>query len=646
MPSRAAAALAAQTLRIDGIGMAAATIDDFRSLVQKSGLLTDEQLEAFLAKSPPVADEPSALAHALTAAGLLTAWQRDKLLQGRYKGFFLGKYRILAQLGAGAMGTVFLAEHKVMRHKVAIKVLARRLVGKSAYIRRFEQEARAAAAVNHPRVVRAYDFDCAGDVYFLVMEFAEGEDLQKIVSRDGVLPIHVAAQCVRQTAEGLSAAHAAGLVHRDIKPSNLLVDTGGNVRILDLGLARLVDESEPSLTLVQEAKMIGTVDFLAPEQARNSHHIDHRADLYSLGCTLYFLLSGQPPFNDGTLTQRVIEHQSKLPVDIRLRRKDCPAELALICHRLLAKSPDERFQSAQEVVDALEDWLDRCEGRASGGSAMIDAGKSLDDLTPLPDADELSIHDQAETSATLETDAAGASSKGSDRRPSPAADELTLADEAHVFSAPPPPVSPSRGGSSKSSAVRAPAASGIGKRSPGTSGIGKGAGQSGIGRGAAAGSSAIGKAGGSSVRKQPPAAPAPPPAAADFGDLPPPLTSQDSLLQLLSEELPDALVSTAPPASQSLLDPLGRSADDIAAANHPLPAADRRAGAMSPPAATPGAWQRLQNLVAEEGPGGISYSLWFLVAAGMLLGVIVCWIGFSYASSTQAPDVIENRREN
>jgi serine/threonine-protein kinase len=228
--------------------MPVATTDDFVATLRRSGLLTDEQIDGFLAQPLTSPDDPAALSQSLLDANLLTAWQRDKLLEGRHKGFFLGKYRILSQLGAGAMGSVFLAEHKLMRHKVAIKVLARRLLGKDAYIRRFEQEARAAAAVNHPRVVRAFDFDCAGETYYLVMEYAEGEDLQKIVLRDGVLPIAVAARCIQQTAEGLSAAHAAGLVHRDIKPSNLLVDQAGNVRILDLGLARIIDESEPSLT--------------------------------------------------------------------------------------------------------------------------------------------------------------------------------------------------------------------------------------------------------------------------------------------------------------------------------------------------------------------------------------------------------------
>ncbi|MDX1948486.1 MAG: serine/threonine-protein kinase [Pirellulaceae bacterium] len=626
--------------------MAAATVDDFRTLVQKSGLLSDEQIEAFLAESPLSADDPHTFAHALTNAGLLTPWQRDKLLEGRFKGFFLNKYRILAQLGAGAMGTVFLGEHKVMRHKVAIKVLARRLVGKSAYVKRFEQEARAAAAVNHPRVVRAYDFDCAGDVYFLVMEFAEGEDLQKIVTRDGVLPLPVVAECIAQTAEGLSAAHAAGLVHRDIKPSNLLIDGGGNVRILDLGLARLEDENEPSLTLAYESKMIGTVDFLAPEQARNSHHIDHRADLYSLGCTMYFLLSGQPPFNEGTLTQRVIEHQTKLPIDIRTRRKDCPAELAFICHKLLAKLPEDRFQTAQEVADALRDWANRQAGRSSGGSALLNGSAGLEDLAPLPPGDELSILDVAETSAALETDAAGIASKGTGRGSSLAGGELELADDDVLSPTSSPMASPSRGGSSKSSSLKAPGTSGIGVAA-GKSGIGKAAGQSGVGRKAGPGSSVTGKPG-SGVRPKP-TTQVPISSAADFGESKLPLTSQDSLVQLLAEELPDALVSVAPARGNSLLDPLGRTEESIAAAAAaPAASSGAYAKALADARASqqPSAWSRFKSLVTEEGPGGISYSLWFLVVAGMLLGAIVCGIGYSYYHSTKAPEVIEQTRED
>jgi serine/threonine protein kinase len=574
----------------------------FRDALAKSKLVGDEQLAGVLSRQPTLANDPEALAEALTAAGYLTVWQRDKLLEGRYKGFFLGKYRILAQIGAGAMGSVFLGEHKVMRHKVAIKVLAKRLVGRDTYIRRFEQEARAAAAVNHPRVVRAFDFDSSDDVHYLVMEFAEGEDLQKIVTRDGVLPIPVVAQCVMQTAEGLAAAHDAGLIHRDIKPSNLLVDPKGDVRILDLGLARIVDDDEPSLTLVHDSKMIGTVDYLAPEQARNSHHIDCRADLYSLGCTMYFLLAGRPPFDDGTLTQRVIEHQTKLPVDIRQRRRDCPAELAFICHKLLAKKPEERFQTAQEVVDAMRHWLDRYEGRApsGSGSSLLVKGLSPEDLQPLVPGDDLSILHDTETMANLET---SASSAGGSKGSRPGASQgsggdagLALSDESVLSSGP-----PSKLGHSGSKSASSTSKSGSGTRPKTAAKV----------------------------------------TALDADELRP-LTSQDSLVQLLADELPEALVSTAP-LPRLAGNPLAPTAGDSEPASGLHSDAYRRALAEAEGAKPQTLWESFATLVREEGPGGVSYSVYFLAAAGILLGLIVCAVGYSYYLSTRGVTIDQNR---
>src|SRR5262245_1445411 len=341
--------------------MVVVSLEDFVETVRQSGLVPETQFQQILTKQEDSPADPSSLCEELISSGLITPWQRDKLVSGKYRGFFLGKYKLLAELGAGGMGTVFLAEHRIMRHRVAIKTMAQRTIGNEGYRKRFEQEARAAATVSHPRVVRAFDFDVDRDIYFLVMEYVEGEDLQKIVHRDGIMPIPVAAECIRQAAEGLEAIHQAGLIHRDIKPSNLLVDLQGNVRILDLGLARIESDESPSLTLMHEARIIGTADFVAPEQARNSHHIDHRADLYSLGGTFYFLLTGRPPFATGSSMERVIDHQIKLPTDVRKLRSEVPAEVAYLCHKLLAKKPEDRMQSAAEVVEAIGNWLQRYE---------------------------------------------------------------------------------------------------------------------------------------------------------------------------------------------------------------------------------------------------------------------------------------------
>jgi serine/threonine protein kinase len=190
-----------------------------------------------------------------------------------------------------------------------------------------------------------------------VMEYVEGDDLQKIVQDGGVLPVNEAAEIIRQSAEGLEAAHKAGLVHRDIKPSYILLDKEGQVHILDLGLARVEADEEASMTLMHNSKALGTVDYLAPEQARDSHAVDARADIYSLGCTLYFLLAGTPLFDEGTIPQRILAHQTQPPPDVRNVRPEVPDDLIKILEKMLAKERARRFASAGEVAGALEAFL-------------------------------------------------------------------------------------------------------------------------------------------------------------------------------------------------------------------------------------------------------------------------------------------------
>ena len=346
-------------------------LDDLR----RSGLLDDERLNRFLEHQETDA-EAEPLIQKMVEAGLLTQWQADGLLAGKWRGFFLGKYKLLQPLGNGAMGTVYLAEHKVMRHRVAIKVLARHLMSTPNIVDRFEREARAAAVIHHPNVVRAFDVDCEGDIHFLVMEYVQGEDLRKVVEKNGPLEPRLAAEYTRQVARGLHEAHRNGMVHRDIKPANLLLDKSGLVKILDLGLARLDDENANSVTVMADVQVLGTVDYLAPEQAVNSHNIDGRADLYSLGCTLYFLLTGVPPFPKGSAAERMLKHQMRRPLDIRKRRPGVPDALVSICTRLMENQPDKRFATAGEAADAIEDFL---AGRYQS--------TTIDDLTFAEDAD-------------------------------------------------------------------------------------------------------------------------------------------------------------------------------------------------------------------------------------------------------------------
>lgn len=339
--------------------------ESFLATIRRSGLVEDERLDKLVEEYlQSAAGEPDStgLAQHLVTKHAVTAWQGEKLLQGKHKGFFLGKYRLLALLGRGGMSSVYLAEHIVMRRRCAIKVLPQKRVSDTSYLGRFHREAQAVASLDHPNIVRAYDVDHQTDrdtdIHFLVMEFVDGQSLQELVQRSGQRPFIEAADHIRQAALGLAHAHGAGLVHRDIKPGNLLVDHGGTVKVLDLGLARFFSDSgDDALTIQHDEKVLGTADYLAPEQALDSHSVDARADLYSLGCTLYFLLTGQPPFTEGTLAQRLMAHQTKEPPPLESKRPDVPADLSAIVRKLMAKSPHDRPPTAQAAADLLLDWL-------------------------------------------------------------------------------------------------------------------------------------------------------------------------------------------------------------------------------------------------------------------------------------------------
>ncbi|MEN6556922.1 MAG: serine/threonine-protein kinase [Thermoguttaceae bacterium] len=344
--------------------MAKPNAETFLDLIRRSGLVEKHQLAAAMSAMGASLKDPSlnadALATRLVIAGLLTRWQADKLLEGRYKGFFLGKYKLLDHLGSGGMSNVYLAEHVLMQRRVAIKVLPKERVNDTSYLARFHREAQAAAALDHRNIVRAYDVDNDGTNHYLVMEYVEGHDLQHIVQENGPLDYAVAAEYIRQAAEGLAHAHEAGLIHRDVKPANMLIDPKNVVKLLDLGLARFAEESDAdktSLTIAFEENVLGTADYLAPEQALNSHTADARADIYGLGCSLYFLLTGHPPFPEGTLAQRLVKHQKQPPPSIYPERPDAPTDLVDICLKMMAKKPENRFPSAAKVAEVLGQWL-------------------------------------------------------------------------------------------------------------------------------------------------------------------------------------------------------------------------------------------------------------------------------------------------
>ncbi len=360
--------------------------------VRQSGLIDGVKLDAIVAdldRNGVDQHDAAALAHALVQRGALTEWQSEKLLQGRHKGFILGRYKLLGLLGAGEMSAVYLAEHMLLERRCAIKVLPGNRVKDTSYLGRFHREAKAVASLNHPNIVRAYDvdqqFDGGAEIHFLVMEFVEGRNLEKIVTAKGPLKYVEAVDYIRQAADGLSHAHQAGLVHRDIKPENLLIDAQGTVKILDLGLARLFDQTdEESLTIKHDEKVLGTADYLAPEQAIDSHKVDARADLYSLGCTFYFALTGHPPFTEGTLVQRLFAHQTKSPKPVLEERADAPESLMAILDKMMAKKAADRYQSAAELAEVLARWLVENGGQAwkTQHFSLVATIYGLDSLKP------------------------------------------------------------------------------------------------------------------------------------------------------------------------------------------------------------------------------------------------------------------------
>lgn len=389
--------------------------DTFLKLLERSGIIPNDQF-SLLAKEyeEPTAGTPSSrkIAEELVDRGVLTRWQADQLLEGKYKGFILGPYRVLGLLGHGGMGMVFLAEHQMMRRRCAVKVLPLKdLQNQPSLLERFYIEAQAVAALDHPNIVRAYDVNKAmqdgREIHYLVMEYIDGLDLQRYVSQHGVVDYRQAADWIRQAAEGLDHAHREGLVHRDVKPANLLVDRNGVVKLLDLGLARFFDDRErASLSKEHGETVLGTADYLAPEQAVDSGNVDGRADIYSLGHTFYFLLVGRPPFPTGSVAQRLMAHQTKYPEPIQKDRPDVPPQLVAIINKMTAKKPKERFQTARELADVLKDWLAKAtydsgfmmrftsQGRGVGsGSGVIrepgegsSAGEEVElDLAPVED---------------------------------------------------------------------------------------------------------------------------------------------------------------------------------------------------------------------------------------------------------------------
>ena len=338
------------------------TPDELVALVRKSELIEAERLDALLDGLRADADgelpPPTELSRRMVEGGLLTNFQSEQLLQGKWRGFTIGKFRVLESLGRGGMGCVYLCEHQHMGHRVAVKVLPVAKANDPAALGRFYREARAAGTLDHPNLVRAYDIDQDGDLHYLVMDYVDGVNLQRLVARTtGPLAVARACNYIWQVAHGLDHAFRCGLVHRDIKPANILLDRQGGIRLLDLGLARFYEDNQDLLTIkYDDNNVLGTADYVSPEQAHDSHDVDIRTDIYSLGASFYFCLTGQPLFPEGKVAQKLIWHQTRQPTPVTNLCPDLPPEVAAIVEKMLAKKPEERYQTPAEVIAALEPW--------------------------------------------------------------------------------------------------------------------------------------------------------------------------------------------------------------------------------------------------------------------------------------------------
>ena len=337
-----------------------ASADELLDLVQKSGVTDAGRLQAYvqkLAAGTGSPTDPSKMAGQLVRDGILTHFQAEQLLQGKWKRFTIGKYKVLEKLGAGGMGQVFLCEHKLMRRRVAVKVLPTAKAEDSSSLERFYREAKAAAAVDHPNLVRAYDIDQDDNLHFLVMEYVDGTNFHDLIKKFGPLDVTRACHYIYGSAVGLQHAHEMGLVHRDIKPGNILIDRTGVVKILDMGLARFFHDEEDVLTKKYDENVLGTADYLAPEQALDSHAVDIRADIYSLGATFYYLLTATPLFPEGSVAQKLIWHQTREPLPVKQLRPEVPDGVVAVVNKMMAKDPADRYQVPSELMAALAPFV-------------------------------------------------------------------------------------------------------------------------------------------------------------------------------------------------------------------------------------------------------------------------------------------------
>ncbi len=329
---------------------------DFLQLIEKSGLLTSSQVRKVQTKLELDPDATAeATAKRLVKERVLTPFQAERLLEGRYRGLVIDRYRIRELLGFGGMGCVFIAEDPEEDRKVAIKVMSAEHALDAGMLARMQLEGRAGMKLDHPNIIRSYRIDNTGAVHFLVMELVRGISLHELVALFGAIKWPMACDIIMQAAEALQYAHDRGIIHRDIKPANFLIESTGVTRILDFGLALLGDKSDEefSLSMVFGHDCLGTPDYISPEQSLDSRKVDARADIYSLGATFYVALTAHVPFPEKTNKAKLEAHRIRKPRNVCELRPDIPPEVGAIVAKMMEKDPAKRYQSMRDVIVAL-----------------------------------------------------------------------------------------------------------------------------------------------------------------------------------------------------------------------------------------------------------------------------------------------------
>ncbi|MFO1002752.1 MAG: serine/threonine-protein kinase [Planctomycetaceae bacterium] len=349
--------------------------EQFLRQVVASELLTAEDVAAIVAVLPEDrrAGDGEQMARELVRQKKLTRYQAEQIYSGKGKTLVLGNYVVLDKLGQGGMGVVLKAEHKRLKRLVALKVMSASIVKTPDALKRFHREVEAAAKLRHPNVVATDDADEAKGTHFLVMEYVEGADLSALVKKQGTLSVQQAVQCIIQAARGLEFAHEKGVVHRDIKPANLLLDSKGTVKILDMGLARIEGDSGSQGELTSTGAVMGTVDYMAPEQALSTKHADARSDIYSLGISLWYLLVGRCAYDGDTLMSKLLAHRDSPVPSLREANNEVSESIDLVFRKMVAKKPADRYQTMTDVIRDLE----ACQTGAAPHVAMPSAPEDL-----------------------------------------------------------------------------------------------------------------------------------------------------------------------------------------------------------------------------------------------------------------------------